>query len=682
MAYRAPNVYARFVKTAGTVNTIGSTRIMGLIGTGLNYYEVYNEAVTRSSDKPYDKLANSNVFEIMNVSKKAYVSGKNTSDNIMTNYQLKDGKYVTWAIAQDPTFDIIANASASSEAFKSNIVLARNTANDYLVEDGEYIIEVTYVSATLGTYRIINNLTTEIVGEYAVSDTAIDAIPGFKLTINSTSDINGLIAVGDYVKVVTTAGLTQQPSTITKLTTVTDVAYSYNVDFADNVEFTISTLDNLVSGKYTFIMDKTHSTFNVINNENGESVYEGVIGGETSYPEVIPGVTFILNVAAIPDTVIDNDAFEVEIVKTENASIPAEKTVYYVSYKYKKADEDYDPKLFVDYDDVVAEYGNYDVTVSGIIVNSLSLGAEIAFTNGVNSIVCVQAKNDSDAEMNAAMDKLQRTVAGVNNINTIIPLTESAVVGAYGMKHVNFMSSEEQAKERMLYLGAYKNQPITKIATVTDKSIGMIETAKSYNNERVVFVVPGTITKDIRDLRTGKYYERKLPGCYAAIGVAALGLKNDPAEPLTNKTISGFKGLTTMYMESEKNLLAAAGCLVLDQSGSVIKVRHGITTNIATIEEAEITLVQIKDYVIDACRNSTATSYIGNKNRPSIVADVEYTISNILNKCVSQEILLGFSGLSVKRSSEDPRQIDVKFEIEAVYPLNYITISFGFSAVS
>jgi hypothetical protein len=54
----------------------------------------------------------------------------------------------------------------------------------------------------------------------------------------------------------------------------------------------------------------------------------------------------------------------------------------------------------------------------------------------------------------------------------------------------------------------------------------------------------------------------------------------------------------------------------------------------------------------------------------------------MLPEIMSQQIILGYSGLSVKRSKEDPRQIDVKFEIEAVYPLNYISISFGFSANS
>jgi hypothetical protein len=692
MAYRAPNTYARFVKTAGTVNSAGAARVMGLIGTGLNYYEIYNEPVQKNSDRPYDALVNSNVFEIISVSQKPYISGKDTTDNKLykkdTDFTVEQGKYLAWKMLQAPDFEIITPVSAGAEAFRTNVEIAKYAGIAYLAEDGEYIVEVTYVSPTegAGTYRVINNLTKETIGEYAVSSTGIDVIPGFKLKVTSTyaedTDGTALINVGDYIKVVTTAGLTQLPASVTKLGTVSDIALKYNEDLADAItELSVNNFDTLADGIYTMtITSKTNGTF-IVTDASGAKLYEGIVGGEASYPEVIPGVTFKLP-TTLASTILDNDAVSIEVVKNENKNVPVESSVYYVSYKYKKPEDGYEPKIFFDYDDIVAEYGNYDVTVSGIIANSLALGAEIAFLNGITPIVCVQAKNDSDYEITAALNKLQRLLPGVDNINTIVPLTDSATVGAAAIKHCDIMSDSENGKERMVYLGAARSQPITKIATVLDKSLGMVETAKSYNNERAVYVVPGEITKDIRDLRTGRTNERKLPACYAAVAVAALGLRNDPAEPLTNKNITGFKNLTSLYMESEKNFLAAAGCLVLEQNGSIIKVRHGITTSTAEVESAEITLIQIKDYVIDACRKSTASLYIGNKNRPSIVSDVQYTISSLLNQFVSQSILLGYSGLTVKRSKEDPRQIDVKFEIEAVYPLNYISITFGFAANS
>ncbi|MNV26092.1 Phage tail sheath protein [compost metagenome] len=173
-----------------------------------------------------------------------------------------------------------------------------------------------------------------------------------------------------------------------------------------------------------------------------------------------------------------------------------------------------------------------------------------------------------------------------------------------------------------------------------------------------------------------------MPGCYVSVAVASLGLKNDPAEPLTNKTITGFKDLGQLYTESEMNSMAEAGCLVMRQTGSVIKVRHGITTSTVDINSQEITLVQIRDYVIAAARKSLGETYVGSKLRPTIISDIQSSLISLLNQFKGQEVVIGYGGINVKRSSEDPRQVDVKFEIEAVYPLNYIDISFSFSGVS
>lgn len=691
MAYRAPNTYARFVKTAGAVNNPGASRVMGLIGTGLNYYEVYNESVVKSATTSYDTLLNSNVFEIMNVSTKPVYTGKYTPNNktyvqnASTGFQLNDGKNITWVtvLGNEPSAEIVTNPNTTFED-ASNITVAVNGTKGYLVEDGEWLIEVTYVDSVNGAYRVINNTTKEIVGEYAVSATSIEGIiPGVDLTVKST---NGTL-VGDYITVKTVAGKTE---TDAKAEIVTGEGNSTLVLEEAIEDLKVVNTSTIVDG--TFVI-RISSIEDPLLTGKGKALtisvaeeVDGVEGEATSYTlatiedflDAIPGVNFTFVNGTEFST---SDMVTIETSTKKLGKAPEEGTIYYVSYKYRKADEDYAPKLFTDYDDIVNEYGNYDVTASGVVINSLALGAEIAFTNGVNSIVCVQAKNDSDYEMNKAIDALQRSIPGVNNINTIVPLTDSSAVGAYASVHVGLMSSYEHGKERMAYLGASRTQKIAKSPTALDKTIGMVETAQSYKDERVVFVVPGEITKDIRDLRNGKINERKLPACYPAVAVAALGLVNDPAEPLTNKEIAGFKNLTTFHTDSEKNILAAAGCLVIEQAGSNIKVRHGITTSTADVNSAEITLVQIKDYVIDACRTSTASLYIGNKNRPSVVSDVQYTISSILNQFITKDILISYSGLTVKRSKEDPRQIDVKFEIEAVYPLNYINIDFGFTAI-
>ena len=697
MPYRAPNTYVRFIKTASPVASVGSQRIMALVGTGLNYYEIYNESILKSYDKPYDVLQNPNVFEVISVSSKPIVVGKNTPSNVIytqgTDFQLTNGQDIVWNIllGQDPTSTITSIATSGSIAFKDEITCIVDGANPYLVQDGEYLVEISYIDEIAGVgsgaYRVINNLTQEIVGEFNVAATPIvNVIPGCLLTVTSTyvTGPGGLeTEIGDYVLIKTTAGKTETEATVAFNSTVSDpLTQTFSQDLQDAIQSLMIVSDiNVITDNFEIVV-VTPSTgeFKIVRVSDSTILYQGLAAPNFEYLEIIPGITFLL--PSLPVGALAGDTVRIETVARVLGTVPGEGDVYYVSYKYKKAEVDYDSKLFFNYDDVIDEYGNYDIASSGNVINSLTLGAEIAFQNGVSPIICVQAKNESDYEMAIAIDKLQRTLPGVNNANTVIALVSSPATQAYIAQHVNLMSSYEMQKERMTYIAAIPNQPLTKTATALDKTVGMVETAQSFNDERVIYVVPGQVSRSVRDLRTGVITEKKLSGIYAAIAVACLGLKNDPAEPLTNKNITGFVSLTSSFMESEKNFLAGAGCLVLEQAGANIRIRHGVTTSISEINSSEITLVQIKDYIADICRTATGDTYKGRKNTPSIVSDINYTMTNVLNQAIASSIILGYSGLSIKRNSLNPTQIDIRFEISAVYPLNYIEISFSFAAVS
>jgi hypothetical protein len=690
MPYRSPNSYARFVETPGPANNPGSSRVMALVGTGLKYFDIFNEAIRKSNDKPYEELRYSNVFEIKSISSKPIYEGeRNPNNKVYTqgeDFELKDEKYICWDMLTDsePAVEKIEMATEGSKVFNDHVEVMVDANKSHFVEDGEYLIEITYINENegmgSGAYRVIDQETQKVLGEYGAEDSfKFGVIPGIKLKVDSTfgldNDSNLATSVGDYIMVKTTAGKTEEEPNIA-------IQNPNSLDLENKIQ-SLMTIDQEKVETNTYditITDAASEQFKIIDNNSSVELYSGTVGDQAEYLDIIPGITFIFE--ELPTNVTDGDTITIETTARQVSNAPAEGEVFYVTYRYKKAEEDYKPKIFFDYDDVVDEYGNYEVTASGKVINSLSLGAEIAYQNGVNPIICVQAKNDSDYEMKKAIDKLKRALPGVDNVNTIVPLTESPFVGSYATNHVNYMSSPEQGKERMVYLGASRNQAITKNKTATDPTIGMKETAESYSYERVVYVTPGEIIKEIKDLRTGNIVERTLPACYPAVAVAALGLVNDPAEPLTRKNINGFKKLSRNLLESEMNSLASSGCLVLQQKGTTISVRHGITTQTADINSNEITLIQIKDYVIDACRDATDELYVGRKNMPNLVGEVKYTIESILNQFISQEVILGVKGLKVKRDPNDPRQINVDFRIEAVYPLNYINITFGFAATA
>jgi hypothetical protein len=547
-----------------------------------------------------------------------------------------------------------------------------------------------------GCYRVIDNSSKKIIDEFPVSDEwRTDVIPGLKVRITDlfvpNAEGESITMVGDSVTIVTTAAKTEVEPQVQFDDTVAgynpDLVAKFKIlneeepDLGKRTPFMITNASAVVTDDFDFeVVDASTQEIQITQASTGEVIYgPKYVGAVTEYLEIVPGITFMIS--ELGDEINTGDVVRISTqAATYGEAIPEGK-VLYVSYKYAKAEEDYAPKVFYNYDDVVQEYGNYDVTASMVVTNSLTLGAELAFRAGVNPIVCVQAKNDSDYEMKKAIDKLTADVAGVNNVNTIVPLTCSVNVGAYAQAHVNLMSAETGRHERMVYLGATPGQKINKAATAADKSLGMKQRAEAYSDERVVYVTPGRVTYDVKSVQTGRIVERTLPGCYLALGVATIGLTHDPAEPLTRKKIGcGFNSLVDVYTEVEKNALAESGCCVVEQLTSGIRVRHGITTKDDEINTTEITLIQVKDYVIEQVRRSCDELYIGIKNLPRAKNNIKFTVSNILNQFIAQEIILGFNGLTVKDNPLDPREVLVNFELEAVYPLNYITITFSFAA--
>ena len=362
---------------------------------------------------------------------------------------------------------------------------------------------------------------------------------------------------------------------------------------------------------------------------------------------------------------------------------PENNSVYYASYKYAK--NDFEPKLFSDFDEIKNEYGIYSIALNGQVVNPVTLAAEIAFNNGAREVVICQTENNTKQAFKDAIDKLSEIHDDIGNIDIIIPLTSDWDVIKYLSDHVTKYSSEDYNLYRMGYVAASKTEPTdSDDRNYSGLELGSIQKAKSLNNERMIYVVPGSVNRLVTNSLTGYAHNRNLAGYFAAVAVACLTLRNDLAEPLTNKAIYGIDSLGKIYKDVEANKLANAGCLVLKQDKNVIKVRHGITThyefeNLRDIHSNEITFVQVKDFVIRTARDLLGNNYVGNKLKPSIINDINYSLQQMFVSLINSEIILGYEGLSVKRDIENPMQINITFFIEAIYPLNFIEIKFGFS---
>jgi hypothetical protein len=624
MSYKAPGAYARFVNAPSPVATAGEVRALALIGTGETSYDVVNEGVGRGSTGISDKLSNKNILSVNSVTQKPLYQGS-----------------------------VIPGSTSYSKGTYDSVTGGVMAFHD--VSGGDYAI----VTETDKESYIVWKLKTE--GSGATLEPDFDA------------------------------------PTITDGSTVGSASFAGDTGASPNIVIVIdyTKLYLLKQGAYRF--EVTHvggagtGLYSVINETTREVVGEFTANSTTPQENVIEGLKITVKATNTANTAI-NDYFTLTVKAPEVQGVVGAKTLptpnnsYYVSYSYGKEQAEYGPKVFYDYNDVVAAYGNYDIAANGRVVNSLALAAQVAFENGVSPIVCVQSQSETEGAYKTAIDSLNKPFFGLRNVSAIVALTDHLSapqhenVSVYLKQHVEDMALPINAKERMAYVSSHKDA--TYASFVTGAILSGNAPIYKYNSERVVFVVPGTVNKEIKDIRTGRFNTRVIGGSYLAVAAASVALSNDPAEPLTNKSVIGFGNLGTLFSEQEMNYLAEAGCLVFKQDGTIVRVRHGITTSVLDVNSQEITLVQIKDFVMDSVRLRLGEAYIGNKMKPTIVSDIESTLNSILSGFQAKGIILGYAGVKVSKSSLDSRQVDVRFEIEAVYPLNYIDISFSFSGVN
>ena len=348
---------------------------------------------------------------------------------------------------------------------------------------------------------------------------------------------------------------------------------------------------------------------------------------------------------------------------------------YYVTYKYAKAIGDYIPKLFDNMDDVINEYG--PITFTGTTLDQtsyLSLGAKLAFGNGAQQVILCQVNDPATASsFDDAFTLLEEEVGG-QNPNIIIAILDSLSNSGspsspfdsgitYLLAHVLKMSDRAFGKERIAFTSLWDG------ATPAD----IIAKAGAVKNERISIVAPTNVICTVS--YNGVSADCQVGGNFVACALAGRDVAQDPAEPLTRKIITGFKQLATIYTKTQMDNLATAGVCVIKETAGILRIRHGLTTDMTTANTQEITVVQIKDYAVQNVRNG-CDSYIGTKLVTGTTKKIEVSVGTILSQIIDADIIVRFANVSARRDQLEPRRVKVSFSILPVYPLNWVDITF------
>lgn len=418
--------------------------------------------------------------------------------------------------------------------------------------------------------------------------------------------------------------------------------------------------------------------------------------GGSDYPN---GETFTLRVRATVTTDSNlpvNTIPGLELIVTNTLSIgtgdtavvetferggeePAIGDVYYISYEYTK--QDFDTALFTKFASIEARYGSLSPD------NPVTLAAFLAILNGAVLVGIKQVQKDTDndgdgvgdtasiTQFRDAVDELEGAITGGILPDILIPLRgDSTEFFQYITKHADIQSDIRHQAERTVIGGVSSG--------VTPRSVGSVAQAVARTRFRLVYPdivivpLPRAEGPDEETLVDGTYLAAMLAGSVVSPNV-------DVATPWTNRRLVGASRLARTLDAVEQNQVAIKGVTVIEDRPPLLRVRHGLTTDLvgnstngnSTLSRLP-TIIQIVDEVQQQARK-TLDRFIGTKFLPGVLSQIEGQLSNTLKLLVEAQILSAYTGVKANIASDDPTVAEVEAFVSPVFPLLYVVVSFS-----
>jgi len=396
-------------------------------------------------------------------------------------------------------------------------------------------------------------------------------------------------------------------------------------------------------------------------------VSKGEFVSGTRFNRQIPGIVFtVANTEDINERIGDSpgDKALISTFKREGQE-PAVSDFYYISYWHDK--KDFSCKLFTQFKDIVAEYGELKPK------NHLTLSAFLMFLNGAAAILCCQVKRQPGLGVAASssfievLEELRKPQEFGIKPAVIHPLTTDDTTLTAVQKHNNIMSSMRFRGERITFFGVPIGTEPNEVA----------EKALSYRDERMILVYPDGAVVGLLD-EEGTEIENIVGGEFLASALIGTNVSPalDVATPMTRKTMAGFKRLFRKMDETTMDLVANSGVTIIEDTNPVLRVRHALTTNMTSALTREVSIITIKDFVQQAMRFALE-QYIGEKYLLRLNNDIAITANSVMQQLVDREIIVAASGASVETDQGDPTMAVVEISYAPVFPLNYIKVTFN-----
>lgn len=319
--------------------------------------------------------------------------------------------------------------------------------------------------------------------------------------------------------------------------------------------------------------------------------------------------------------------------------------------KYSSEADTNVPYLFTDLSSLISRFGQPSIE------NTLSLGAQLAFQNGAKRVVAIQAL---DPAVDPRWTQAYQALSKVDTYYVVpIPPSEYPLVASLGLTHVENQSSTKYRNERILILGE----------TI---DMGVDDISLYRNSTRTVFLAPG----DLSTVLNGE--TAQLDGRYLAAAYAGkLSSFGSLAEPAMNKRLTGFViDSQNKYSRLQLETLVQKGVTIIRREAVGGIIYRSVTTSDSTnAVDQEQSVVRVADFIAINLRNVLENRFIGRPIVELILEEIRSSTTKFLEVQIAKRIITKFEGVQVRVDSQDPRQVNVTFDIEPAFPLVDIPVT-------
>lgn len=347
---------------------------------------------------------------------------------------------------------------------------------------------------------------------------------------------------------------------------------------------------------------------------------------------------------------------------------PAVGDFFFISYRYMK--QDFSAKIYQQLKTIEANFGRTSAE------NRVTLAAYLAILNGAVLVVIKQVlkvpntNQGSDQAFNAAIDELATPLPGNIRPSIVIPLATSTGVYTHLTAHCETQSNPRNQSERMGFIGFASGTSATTAQAV----------ARGLNSSRIVAFYPDSAVITLTD-ELGASFESIVDGSFfaAAVSGAIVSPAVDVATPYTHRRVQGFTRIPRVLDAVEANQTAVAGVTILEDLDPIIRIRHGLTTNMTSVLTRLPTVTQIADFVQQQSR-SILDSFVGSKFLAARTNEVVVSMTGLFRSLVQAEIVGAFTGMTASIDPNDPTILRFEMYYSPIFPLLYIVLTFNLRA--